>query len=236
MTIPKERRMPQLRRLVPGVLRGILNDNERGTHLAKRFDDALVMASEIHREQPRKGSQTPYIAHLMAVTAIVLEHGGNEDEAIAALLHDAAEDQGGRTRLKEIHGKFGKPVEEIVEGCTDTLEDPKPSWGPRKRRYIERLETEPHSVRLVAAADKLHNARSVLADYQSTGEALWSRFNGGREGTLWFYRAVTNALKAGAQPGEDRLDSLIRALDRTVIELEHAANGGARITRYPGPD
>jgi (p)ppGpp synthase/HD superfamily hydrolase len=214
----------------------MFTESERGTHLTKRFDDALLMASQIHREQPRKGSQTPYIAHLMAVTAIVLEHGGSQDEAIAALLHDAAEDQGGRTRLNEIRGKFGKPVADIVEGCTDTLASPKPSWGPRKQRYIERLEKEPYAVRLVAAADKLHNARSVLADYRAAGEDLWPRFTGGRDGTLWFYRAVTNALKAGAKPGEDRLDALIRELDRTVMSLEEAANGGMRMTRYPGPD
>ena len=215
------------------------------THLTKRFDDALALASDLHRTHWRKRSEgseepeTPYMAHLLAVTAIVLEHGGSEDEAIAALLHDAVEDQGGKPTLEKIRGEFGDTVAEIVCGCTDTLYDPKPSWGPRKKQYIERLAKESCSVRLVAAADKLHNVRSVLADYLALGqkkETLWERFTGRRQGTLWFYRAVTTALQCADRSGEDRLDALVRELDRSVGDLEWAANGGTAILEFPGPD
>jgi (p)ppGpp synthase/HD superfamily hydrolase len=186
----------------------------------------LAFAADLHRQQRRKGTDTPYIAHLLAVAAIALEHGASEDEAIAALLHDAVEDQGGAARLKEIRARYGDIVAEIVAGCTDTDEQHKPSWRPRKERYLARLRHEPASVRLVSAADKLHNARSVLADYRALGEDLWPRFTGGREGTLWFYRAVVEALRYARQPGESRLDSLVAELDRVVSELERLAQSG----------
>ena len=144
----------------------------------------------MHAEQRRKLSGEPYLAHLLAVAAIVMEHGGNEDEAIAALLHDAVEDQGGLATLEEIRRRFGRPVAEIVDGCTDAAETPKPPWRQRKEAFIARLTNAPASVRLVVAADKLHNARSILRDYRRLGESLWGHFRGGREGTLWYYRAV----------------------------------------------
>src|SRR6478672_6825650 len=125
--------------------------------LSKRFDDAFQFASELHRTQLRKSSDIPYIGHLMAVCAIALEYGATDDEAIAALLHDAVEDQGGAPVLAEIRDRFGDDVAAIVAGCTDTDEVHKPSWWPRKERFIERLATAPYSVRLVVAADKLHN-------------------------------------------------------------------------------
>ena len=144
----------------------------------------------------------------------MLEHGGDEDEAIAALLHDAAEDCGGRPRLEEIRKKFRDRVADIVAGCTDTFEEPKPPWRPRKEKYLEHLPRASKSVQLVGAADKLHNARSILADYRVLGEALWSRFNANREETLWYYRAVIEALKARAPAG------LVDELDRTIRQLE----------------
>jgi GTP pyrophosphokinase len=175
--------------------------------LSKRFPEALKYAGELHLDQVRKGSGVPYAAHLLSVAALVLEHGGSEDEAIAALLHDAAEDRGGRPVLDDIRERFGSAVAGIVEGCTDTFEDPKPPWRPRKEAFLARLPAASSSVRLVVAADKLHNVRSILADYRTLGEALWPRFTGGRDNTLWYYRAVAEALGSG-----DLADELKRAV------------------------
>ena len=159
---------------------------------------------------------------MLAVTAIVIEHGGNEDEAIAALLHDSIEDQGGASTREEIRKRFGDRVVEIVDGCTDTDVMPKPPWRVRKKEYIAHISVASAPVRLVSAADKLHNARAVLEDYRIVGEALWTRFNGGKEGTLWYYRAAVDALrKAGASP-------LIEELDRVVSEIECLAGDNAR--------
>ena len=173
--------------------------------LSARFDEALVYASQLHREQLRKGSRTPYIAHLLAVTAIVLENGADEDEAIAALLHDAMEDQGGRPTLAEIGRRFGPRVAEIVEGCSDSDTVPKPPWRERKERYIAHLGEATPSMLLVTAADKLHNARSIAADLRRQGDAVWQLFKGGKEGTLWYYRDVLVALRrCSAAPGAGR--------------------------------
>ena len=185
-----------------------------------RFDEALVYAAAVHRDQTRKGSDVPYVTHLLAVAAIVGENGGTEDEVVAALLHDAPEDAGGEARLEDIRARFGDAVAGIVAGCSDTFEDPKPPWRERKRAYIAHLADAPNSVRRVSAADKLHNARSVVQDYRTLGEGLWNRFNGGREGTLWYYRAVVVALRrSGGGPVVDELD-------RAVTELERIADGG----------
>ncbi len=183
------------------------------TDLGPDFDIALRFASDTHRGQKRKGSEVPYVSHLLAVCALVLENGGTEAEAIAALLHDAPEDCGGQPMLDEIRRRFGDEVAEIVEGCTDTLEDPKPAWRPRKQAYIEHLREAPRSVLLVANADKLHNARAVLADYEVVREDLWERFNGGREGTLWYYRALDEVFREHA-PGP-----LANELHRVVEQL-----------------
>src|SRR5947209_3264912 len=185
--------------------------------LTARFEEALIFSTRLHASQSRKGSATPYIAHLLAVTALVLENGGDEDEAIAALLHDAVEDQGGAATREEIRWRFGNRIVEIVDGCTDAEGMPKPPWRPRKEAFIARLREAPASVRLVVAADKLHNARTVLADYRLLGESLWQRFTGGKNGTLWYYRAAIDALRsAGTTP-------LIEELDRVVSELEYLA-------------
>src|ERR1700694_4005184 len=182
--------------------------------LSTRFEDALTFATRLHADQTRKGTTIPYISHLLAVTSIVLEQGGNEDEAIAARLHDAIEDQGGASTREEIRRLFGETVVEIVNGCTDAEVLPKPPWRTRKEAYIAHLRDAPASVRLVSAADKLHNARAILADYRSVGEALWKRFHGGKTGTLWYYRTLVDILrKTGPAP-------LVEELERVVSEIE----------------
>jgi (p)ppGpp synthase/HD superfamily hydrolase len=185
--------------------------------LSPRFEDALTFATRLHTGQVRKGTTVPYISHLLAVTAIVIERGGDEDEAIAALLHDAVEDQGGPPTREEIRIRFGETVVAIVDGCTDADTIPKPPWQERKEAYIAHVRHASPSVRLVSAADKLHNARSILLDYRQLGEALWGRFTGGREGTLWYYRALADAFH------EIESTPLTDELDRTVRELEQLA-------------
>jgi len=185
-----------------------------------RYDEALAYARELHAKQCRKGTSVPYIAHLMSVSAIVIEHGGDEDEAIAGLLHDAIEDQGGDKTRQDIRSKFGDRVTAIVDGCTDAETSPKPPWKARKEAYIAHIATTSPSVRLVSSADKLHNARSILSDYRNIGEAVWDRFTASREETLWYYRSLVTAFRA--------VDSthLIDELDLVVTELERlvAAN------------
>jgi GTP pyrophosphokinase len=195
--------------------------------LTSRFDDALVYARQLHDAQVRKGSGTPYIGHLLAVAALVLEQGGSEDEAIAALLHDAVEDQGGAATREEIRRRYGDPVVAIVDGCTDADREPKPPWRQRKEEHLAHLTTASPSVRLVVTADKLHNARSILTDYRRHGEAIWDRFRGGRDGTLWYYRAMADALRAAGPP------PLIDELDRTVTELEQLAGAGSEDAAAP---
>jgi (p)ppGpp synthase/HD superfamily hydrolase len=186
--------------------------------LTHRFEEALLYATRLHSDQLRKGSCVPYISHLMAVAALTLEYGGGEDEAIAALLHDAIEDQGGPATRAEILRLFGPRITAIVDGCTDTDEHPKPPWRARKEAYIAHLAKAPRPVRLVSACDKLHNARSLARDYRMCGESLWIRFSGGREGTLWYYRAIVDALQTCEQ------DLLVQDLDRAVRELESLAS------------
>ncbi len=186
---------------------------------ASRFEQALVYASRLHQVQRRKGGGAPYISHLLAVTSLVLEHGGDEDEAIAALLHDAIEDQGGAAACEQIQRRFGDRVAEIVEGCSDAEGTPKPPWKERKQAFLARLAQAPPSVRLVAAADKLHNARSTLADYRRLGEAVWDSFRGGKQGTLWYYRALVDAFReAGSTALVDELDEAVGELERRARE------------------
>ena len=185
--------------------------------LTRRFEDAFLYAAHLHAAQLRKGSQIPYISHLMGVAALVLEYGGGEEEAIAALLHDAVEDQGGEPIRREIRARFGARVAEIVDGCTDTDQEPKPPWRPRKEEFLLSLRRASPAVRLVVACDKLHNARAMARDYRMCGEAIWSRFTGRREGTLWYYRALVNALDC------EEIAPLVAELDRAVGELEALA-------------
>jgi GTP pyrophosphokinase len=182
--------------------------------LSERFTDALTFAAQLHAEQTRKGGGVPYIAHLLGVASIALEHGANEDEAIAALLHDAIEDQGGAATREEIRRRFGDTVTEIVDGCTESDKTPKPPWRQRKEAYIAHIPTASASVRLVSASDKLHNARSILNDYRILGDAVWKRFQGGKDGSLWYYRSLVEAFRtAGSTP-------LVNELERVVDELE----------------
>jgi (p)ppGpp synthase/HD superfamily hydrolase len=183
--------------------------------LGERFERALVLACELHRDQVRKGSDgIPYIGHLLGVASIAIEDGGDEDEAIAALLHDAPEDQGGAPTLERIRSEFGERVAAIVEACTDTLETPKPPWRERKERYLAHLEEVPDDALRVSLADKVHNARAILYDYREVGEELWSRFRGGREESLWYYRELAEIF-CRRRPGP-----LADELRRTVEDVE----------------
>ncbi|MBV5259821.1 HD domain-containing protein [Synechococcus moorigangaii CMS01] len=183
--------------------------------LSARFSEALVLAEKLHREQIRKGSGTPYIAHLLGVASLVLEAGGDEDEAIAALLHDAIEDQGGLATRDLICEKFGDRVAKIVEACSDSFDgENKKPWRERKEAYLTHLQIAPDSVRLVSMADKLYNAQSILRDYQQIGEALWERFKGKKEGTLWYYKSLIQVF--------DPDHPLAQELHRTIHLLETA--------------
>lgn len=183
-----------------------------------RLRSALLMATELHGAQRRKGTDIPYLSHLFAVASLVMEAGGDEDEVIAALLHDAAEDCGGEATLASIREHFGANVAAIVAGCSDTFEVPKPPWRQRKERYLEHLADVSHSTLLVSAADKLHNARAILDDYRHHGEPLWDRFRGGRDGTLWYYRELLNRYLDLAAPAK-----LVKELERVVDTLEALA-------------
>jgi GTP pyrophosphokinase len=185
--------------------------------LGPRFLRAFLFAAAKHSGQTRKASTIPYLAHLMGVASLVLEAGGDEDLAIAALLHDVVEDCGGAKMLKEVRRRFGNRVAKIVDGCTDAYVTPKPEWRQRKETYINRLRKEDTGTRLVSAADKLHNVRSILSDYREIGESVWSRFNGGREGTLWYYRTLRDEFL------RERPNRITRDLQLAVNELDSLA-------------
>jgi len=183
--------------------------------LSRQFEKALVYATRIHGGQLRKKTKIPYVAHILGVSAIAMEYGANEIEAIAGLLHDAVEDCGGEKRLRDIEKKFGKAVAKIVDGCTDSYETPKPPWMERKKKYIAHLKDSDSSTRLVSASDKLHNTRAILAELRRHGLEVFERFAGKKDGTLWYYRALVTAFR---QHG-DQTD-LIDELDRVVTEIE----------------
>lgn len=185
--------------------------------LTERFQKAFRFAARVHARQKRKGTRIPYLAHLMSVAAMVIEAGGDEATAVAALLHDAVEDQGGLPRLSEIRRRFGPRVANIVHGSTDAETLPKPPWRERKEKYLRHLAQAPPEVRLVSAADKLHNARAILADYRRLGEALWKRFHAGREEQLWYYTELISAYRQS--PRDARIDPLVDELERTIAEL-----------------
>ncbi len=164
--------------------------------LGERFDRALAMASDLHRAQTRKDSGTPYIAHLLAVTALAIENGADEDQSIAALLHDAVEDQGGLPTLERIRAAFGSRVADLVLGLTDAVVTPKPPWRQRKETYLAHLAKAPADLLLISLCDKVHNARSIVEDHALVGARLWQRFTGGREGTLWYYQSLATIFRA----------------------------------------
>jgi len=189
----------------------------KAVKLDSRFLRAFGFAAKKHAGQTRKASSIPYIAHLMGVASLVLEFGGDEDLAIAALLHDVVEDCGGVPVLKEVRRRFGPRVAKIVDGCTDSDTYPKPPWRERKETYIRHLRNADAETRLVSAADKLNNVRSILSDYRKAGEAVWERFNGGRAGTLWYYRALLEEFL------RRKPNRLIRELELAIRELEATA-------------
>jgi (p)ppGpp synthase/HD superfamily hydrolase len=195
--------------------------------LSERFDEALTFAARHHRDQLRKGSQVPYMSHLMSVSALVLEHGGNEDQAIAALLHDAVEDapagQGGAV-LAEIRERFGQAVADIVRACSDGLDadgNRSGTWAERKRPYVAGLADKPLDALLVTAADKTHNGLCIAADVRRYGPGFWSTFNASRGELLWYYTSVRDVVGHRL-----RGSSIAGALDRAVTELVSASEAG----------
>jgi (p)ppGpp synthase/HD superfamily hydrolase len=195
-----------------------------GLLLGRRFDLALQFASALHQTQLRKGTKIPYIAHLLSVCALVLEQGGNEDQAIAALLHDAVEDQGGLPTLTMIERLFGLRVTGIVRECSDSESaDPahKLPWQQRKQAYLDHLQQASADALLISAADKLHNTRDILSCYRQIGDELWKRFNPNatKADHLWYYRELVRRLQARPEAPKQLVDEL----DRVVIELEGLA-------------
>jgi (p)ppGpp synthase/HD superfamily hydrolase len=212
------------------------------TQLTERFTNAVDYARVLHAADVRKGTTIPYFAHVMAVAAIVLEHGGTEDQAIAALLHDAGEDHGGTARIADIRTEFGAAVADIVAACSDDLPAEgavKRPWDERKTEYIARLQEEPLDIVLVSAADKLHNARAILTDYRSHGEKLWLRFNATRTQTLWYYdelcKVLTERLVGPATaPLASELRSTLDALHACIAAAQVGPTGSNQ-TRKAGP-
>lgn len=192
--------------------------------LSDRFDHALVWAADLHREQTRKGRPVPYVSHLLAVSSLVLEYGGDEDQAIAGLLHDAIEDQG--VTDAEIADRYGERVARIVRACTDSDTIPKPPWRERKAAYIDHLADMPAEALLVSLADKVHNARSLAADVDRAGDAYLERFSGGTAGTRWYYRRLADAFGHRISP-DSPLSGLFaefqRALERFGVTEAAAA-------------
>jgi (p)ppGpp synthase/HD superfamily hydrolase len=185
----------------------------------ERIIDAMAAAAQIHSRQSRKATEIPYLSHLLGTCSIALEYGASEDEAIAALLHDAIEDGQPTDAARATVWGFGAEVGRIVEGCTDADTHPKPPWRTRKEEYLASLATKDHSILLVSAADKLHNARSIVRDLRGVGEKVWGRFKAPKRETLWYYRSLVAAYKAN--PAHD--PALVAELDRTVAELEAPA-------------
>lgn len=185
--------------------------------LSVTFDEAFRYAHQVHADQERKGTGAPYIGHLMGVASIVLDDGGTEDEAIGALLHDAAEDHGGRERLDDIRARFGLAVARIVEDCTDSWETPKPPWAERKRAYVEHARTLPGPSLRVSAADKVHNVYGILRDLRITGESVWSRFRAAPDDVMSYYEGLVRSFRAaGGRALVDELDRILRAIRREM--------------------
>ena len=182
-----------------------------------RFEEAFRYAAQVHRTHTRKGTGAPYIGHLMGVTSIVLDDGGSEDEAIAALLHDAAEDAGGRDRVHDIRARFGETVARIVEDCTDSWTTPKEPWAERKRRYAEHARTLSASSLRVSASDKVHNTYVLLRDLRNQGDAVWGRYEASPDDVVAYYRGLVRSFReAGGGALVDELDRIVRAIEREL--------------------
>ncbi len=182
----------------------------------------MVYCAQLHAGQKRKGNSVPYLAHLLSVSALVLEDGGDEAEAIAALLHDSLEDQPERTSREEIRQRFGERVLQLVVACTDTPPDyhggAKPAWRRRKETYLNHLYGGADGALRIALADKLHNARAMVADYRRDGESLWSKFNAGKADQFWYYHSLIAAFEQAGAHG-----ILFDEFIKTVAELEQLA-------------
>jgi (p)ppGpp synthase/HD superfamily hydrolase len=192
--------------------------------LGNTFDRALLLATDHHRRQLRKGTEIPYVAHLLGVTSLVLEMGGSETEAIGALLHDAVEDGGGQPMLERIRAEFGDDAARIVAANSDSDAEPKPPWYRRKRDYIEAIaHKQPDELR-VSLADKLHNARAILLDYRTHGEGLWDRFKSGQGDSIrWYYRSLFDAFAARRDALGERAVPALEELGRTIAEIDRLA-------------
>jgi (p)ppGpp synthase/HD superfamily hydrolase len=205
----------------------------KATVLTDRFDRALLYATHIHGGQVRKGTSTPYVAHLLAVAATVLEYGGDEDLAIAALLHDSVEDQGGKARLDDIRNRFGEGVARIVKACSDSLADTgkgerKAHWQERKEAYLAHLRTEAdEDILWVSLADKVHNARAILRDLRKPdiGEQVWARFSVSTKQTLWYYRSLADmfGLRLSNQLSNE-LREIVEILEAEVAKAHRRAS------------
>ena len=184
-----------------------------------RLVEATRVTALIHADQVRKDTTIPYLSHLLGACSIALDYGANEDEAIAALLHDAIEDGEPMDAANQAVSRFSDEVRRIVDGCTDAVTRPTAPWFERKQMYLARLATEDRAILLVSASDKLHNARSIVRDLRVHGDALWSRFSAPRECTLWYYRSLVTVYRANPNHTADLIDEL----DRTVADIESLA-------------
>lgn len=184
-----------------------------------RITEAQNYAASLHSNQTRKSTGIPYITHLWTVAATVAEFGGTEEQFIAALLHDAAEDQGGEATLEDIRKRFGDDVAQMVAGCSDTFETPKPAWKQRKETYLSHLREASDSVVLISCCDKLHNSRSIVRDLRTVGNAVWDRFTGGRDGSLWYYKSLLRIYKDRMLP-----TPLVLELEQCVEEMHALAD------------
>lgn len=184
----------------------------------ERVDRALALATRAFRNIRRKGTDIPYLSHLLQVMVTVAEHGGDEDQLIAAVLHDYLEDIDGAS-ADQVAAEFGERVARLVVGLSDAVARPKPPWRERKQRYLEHLRGSPAELKLISAADKLHNARSIRRDLARVGDAVWDRFSASRDETLWYYRELVGALGAGWATA--LLDELAAEVDAL-----HALAGG----------
>lgn len=216
-----------------------MTQGARSTHLGRLWEDALLYASHVHGDQVRKGGgEVPYISHLLSVAALVLEDGGSEEEAVAALLPDAVEDQGGQRRLDDIAHRFGPRVAQIVAGCSEWIQQPgqsegdKPSWCARKRAYLAHLREEEsdESILRVAIADKVHNARSIVADLRTHGAEMARRFNADASDQVWYYRGLAEAFTGRGSP------KMRAELGAAVSEMQQLFGQLPRRARVVGVD
>ena len=189
------------------------------TALGTRFDSAVAYARELHSSQKRKGTQIPYLSHLVGAAALVMDQGGDEDEVVAALLHDALEDHPDKTSFAEIEQRFGEKVARIVLACSDAVEHPKPPWHARKEAYLHHLADQPDDVLRVSLADKLHNARSIVADWRIIGDEVWDKFSVGRDDQVWYYTSLLEVFQ------RRRPSDLVIELEVAVGQLREAALG-----------